>query len=206
MKHILLAAGLALAAVGDDGTASAETIGRYGKWQSFAEISTNGRPMCGAALNGSDQAFVIKYEVGSEALMIHLGKLSWRIPTGQRVAVVMQVDRAPAMTLYGYGRSFGGFHGIEMLIGASDVWSVTSKPELLEFISLIVAGSQVRFYFPDGDKPGWEGSLTGATEALNATTNCIRAVAGGSAPTQPYGRSQPTQPFTGPRVPAYQPL
>src|SRR5215470_14109504 len=92
---------------------------QYGAWETFYMISTNGKPMCGAQLKGSDRSFLLKYEYGTQVLLIHLIKSGWRIPENQRLRVVMQVDRAAPMILHGYGRMLEGTgtSSVEILVG-----------------------------------------------------------------------------------------
>jgi hypothetical protein len=142
---------------------------QYGAWEQFYTVSSNGNPLCGIDLQGRDRAFYVKYEANVVGLFVELFKNGWNIPPSQSLRVAMQVDQAPVMILYGSGRSLpSGMSGVDIVIGLDDVWKVSGKSEVVEFINLLSYGKSVRFYFPDGDEPGWEGNLIGSQAAFDA--------------------------------------
>jgi hypothetical protein len=218
LKHLLAVIAFAASTLLSS-VAMAEAIGQWGTWSAFEVLALSGRMMCGSQLSGRDRVLLLKYEAGTDVLTIHLVKNGWTIPKGQKMKIIMQVDVAPPMSLYGYGGGqlpvYSSWGIVEITLGLNDIWSVTGKPQISEVINLLSSGKVVDFTFPDGDEPQWEGSLSGSRQALDAQGRCIANLTRSTQPyagrpTRPFGTipAVPTQPFGAHRVspPNYQPL
>jgi hypothetical protein len=207
LKHVLAAIAFAISTLLSS-VAMAKAMGQWGTWSAFEVLALSGRLMCGSQLSGRDRVLLLKYEAGTDVLTIHLVKNGWTIPRGQKMKIIMQVDRAPPMSLSGYGGGqlpvYSDWGIVEITLGLDDIWSVTEKPQISEVINLLSSGKLVHFTFPDGDEPQWEGSLLGSRQALDAQARCIANL---TRSTQPFA-DRPTQPFGAHRVspPNYQPL
>jgi hypothetical protein len=165
----------------------------FGSWTTAAGISNNNRPMCSARISGAVRSFFIKYEKGFDGVFLQLFKDGWHIPAGQPIDVVLQVDQAMAWRLPGTGMQVPGlpFSGINISIPANSVSTITGKNTIEVIASLLREGLSVKFFFPEGSEPPWEGPLDGSSTALSVMAGCVSAITAAPQPTQPVPAAQP---------------
>jgi hypothetical protein len=185
---IAVASGL-LAAPGPAGAAKRMTQA-YGDWMNTEVVSSEGNPMCVAALIGADRQLMVKI-FSNDDFVLHVFKEDWDIPEDLVVDVVLQVDTSPPMELVANGLGPPVKNGLEVFIHPEALWPHSNRPLESELVNLLSSGQRFRLSFPDGDEPPWEGSLRGSAKALNALADCRRRVRA-SRPTQPFGSKQGT--------------
>jgi hypothetical protein len=203
MRRWLLAAGLAAALAAPAGAEVSDT-GVFGYWTTFAGVATDGKPVCGMSTDwqrggATVGSFMVKY-FGGDGIVVHIGKVGWQVPEDQRVTVLMQVDRAPAMRVQARGGTAGGVSALEFAIASNDTWAATGKNAVEEFVKLLANGRQITVSFPDGSEPPWLGHLDGARAALQSFMACGTTIdaANNRAPgtTQPFSRGEAPKPAT----------
>ena len=192
MKETILGAALALTLTLPPAWADMSPTGNFGAWQTFAGTNDNGEKMCGASVRGKDRFFMIKY-AGDNLVTLQLWKVGWAIPSGKRIKVDLQIDNAPLFHLIGVGTHVPGVDGVDISISEGEVWPETGINMIQELFAQLREGRKVRFSFPDGTEPWWEGNLNGSTAAIASVASCFATAP--SAPTQPFG-ARPIQ--TGP--------
>jgi hypothetical protein len=200
IRGLLLAAGVA-AALAAPANAEVSDTGVFGYWTTFAGVANDGKPVCGMSTDWSvggqtTGRFMIKY-FGQHEIVVHIARVGWQVPYGQPVPVQIQIDQAPAMKAIARGAEEGQGGLLEFTIEDTDVWAVTGKPAIEEFVNLLSSGRQITVSFPEGSEPPWVGQLAGSTAALRSLDACVITMNAASK-TAPRTAQAPgtTQPFT----------
>lgn len=166
--------------------ASTEVIGRYDAWIAYAGIGNNGRPLCGALIRGEEnKTFEIDYQGG--IFYVLLKKRNWDIPEGTPVTFTVQIDQAPIWKLNGKGHQSSSGGGYIQFNFNSNETTPSGESTITEFTNLISNGSKVVFEFPNGTEPGWRGSLSGSSRAMQTLNFCTARLDKQNNPTQPFG-------------------
>jgi hypothetical protein len=206
IKRLLLATAVT-AALAAPANADVSNTGVFGYWTTFAGSANDGNPVCGM---GSDWAvggqttgrLMLKY-FGQSEIVVHIGRLGWQVPYGQPVPVQIQIDQAPAMKTIARGAEQGKGNLLEFAIKETDVWPVTGKNAIDEFVNLLSSGRQITVSFPDGSELPWVGQLAGSTAALHSMGACIitmdAARKGSPGTAQAPGTTQPFTPKETPK-------
>jgi hypothetical protein len=163
--------------------ASTQVTGRFDAWTTYAGTATDGRPICGASVQGNDRSFSIKYQ--DKSFFVHLKKRGWDIPEGTRITFTMQIDQAPIWRLNGKGHQSGGSSYIEFDFDSNET-APSGEKTIVEFTNLIMNGLNVAFEFPNGSEPDWTASLRGSTPAMHAFGVCMKVLDDAAHPTQPF--------------------
>jgi hypothetical protein len=208
IRGLLLAAAVTAALAGPANAEVSDT-GVFGYWTTFAGVATDGKPVCGMSTDWSvggrgptTGSFVIKY-FGRPGLVVHIGRDGWQVRYGQPVPVQIQIDQAPAMKIVAYGADKDQGVLLEFVIKETDIWAVTGKPAIGEFLNLLSSGRQITVSFPDGNEAPWVGQLAGATAALHSFDACVvtmnAASKGAPGTAQAPGTTQPFTPKETPK-------
>ncbi|MBV9782563.1 MAG: hypothetical protein JO264_01960 [Acidisphaera sp.] len=185
--HFAVLSGPAMAEVKD--------LMHSGLWDAFGGVAEDGHQVCGMSSSGENGTwFGVKWFSGNDHLTVQATKTTWSIPSRTNIRVVLQFDRALPWTATASGFvNRTGLSGIEFTIPAAG---------LDTFLNELRYSLRMTLSFPDGTELPWLYDMDGTNEAVVTMANCIKYIAGSSAsaPTQPYGNTQPysispTQPF-----------
>lgn len=167
--------------------------GTVGDWSSIAGVAINGQFQCGM-MNydaSSSRAVGIKWQRNlSDRLLIQVSKSNWRVPTGTRMTIALQMDQNPVWSGVATGTSSAN--------GLSFAEMSVPLREIRTFINEFRGGSVLRVSFPDGSEPTWFISLRGSNAVSDLFSSCVGSFPegrGSPEPTQPHGSAAPTQPF-----------
>jgi hypothetical protein len=192
---------IALIAMAAPAAAQMRITGNFGDWFSSEGFGSLGSSMCSAGIAGADRSFFIK-DNGHD-FMVHVFKDGWDVPGDQPVEIVLQIDAAAPVHLWGFGTD-GTHGGVEVVLHPEAIWEHSGRPTIVELPKLLQNGRTFRLSFPDGDEPPWEGSLSGSGKALTEMMACRQRLA--ARLTQPFGAKKaaavapalgpaPAQPF-----------
>jgi hypothetical protein len=179
----------AIALLGFTSFAHAGTYARHGEWSNYAVYDLSGTAVCGAQING-DAGREFHVKAGANQIYLQLHKTSWHFADNTPVTLHVQVDNAPELELTATGINNGTRSYINFAFDPNGVDSTNGSNFMLEFLNLLTTGNRIKFWFPDGNEDGWNGSLSGSDASMADLTNCIKTrLISASQPT-----AQPTQP------------
>jgi hypothetical protein len=177
---------------------------KTGAWETYDGTgSDNNIPLCVAKLSGQDRAFMVKYQ--GDMIFLQISKNGWNIPNNTPVDVNIEIDNAPGYTLHavGYTENMpnGPFSAVQFDFGWDQVNPASGETYVKEFTNLLTAGLTLKISFPNGNEPGWSGSLKGSAASFGVFIDCASKIyqANHPAVTQPFTPSTTppvaTQPF-----------
>lgn len=157
-----------------------------GYWSNATGYSEANRPMCSMQETGDNRYLFVKWFDGDDHLSIHIMKNSWKIPSGTRMNVSIQIDHAAPF--------------IANAIGDKDLIQFTIRgDDLKNFLDEIRFGNSMTINFIDGNEGAWSANLLGGNQAVINLMKCIAEIKSWrEQTTQPYNRPStisPTQPF-----------
>jgi hypothetical protein len=165
---------------------------RYGGWDVFHGVGTDGRQVCGiGTTNPTDgRAFSLRFATGDDGITFIADKPSWNIPEGTEVPVVMQVGLDQPWTEQGSG------HADRL------TWSMPRATVPL-FDAQFRRASSMTLTFPAGNEQPWIVTLRGSSAASDAMGRCVTGLTQAGTVAAPPAGDVTTQPFgTAPTAPA----
>lgn len=142
----------------------------FGAWRAFTDGAS-----CGMESASGPRLLRITQAMGGEMVTFQVSRGGWRIPPGEAIALVMQVDNQEAIL-------------VRSARGAEDAIRFTvDRERFADFSPQFTAGGTLRLSFPDGDEQPWFVSLRGSSAAYASFWRCLGGM--GSTP-QPFGRGQ----------------
>ena len=173
-------------------------ISQSGYWSAFGGRNDHDAPQCVAFTNGlvgkQNTSLSVKFDASHADIMgVIIGKENWSIPDGKQMRVVLQVDSVQGRYFWGHGNTY--HNEIEIDINKDDNDPVTGEPAVNLLVNLLQNGKALNIWFPDGNEPAWQASLSGAKGELYDFLRCMGTIAEAanpqSTPQPAYGNSQP---------------
>jgi hypothetical protein len=185
MKRLFLTAVATVGLFATAARADVRTIYHAGAWDAVAGTVDDGTWMCGARITGADRVFIVKWFEKTHNVAIHVGKRSWVIPPGTKVNMTLRFDQNDV-----WSGSAEAFAGSMLELGINNP---------AKFLLELGQANTLEIAFPDGSEGAWVARMVGSQAAIARMQACVRdRVQPAEAPTQPFGRGTPTQPFNQP--------